>query len=312
MIPNYEYHEPVLLDETIKGLGVKFNGSYLDCTLGGGGHFKKIVKTLGEEGIAIGIDKDPEAIEWVKEIIKNENPKVILEQSQFSDFDKVLREHSIASVDGILLDLGVSSKQIDDEKRGFSYKFDVKLDMRMNPNDKISAKKIIELSNEEKLTDILKNFGEIGNPRRMARTIKQYYQKNGMTTSNDLQKCLEEEYGSPIKYKVLAKVFQALRIAVNNELDELKICLHKSIQYLNKGGRLVIIAYHSLEDRIVKNFIRDNERTCICDQNEPICKCTRTPIFKRVNKKVYKATDSEIMRNCRSRSAKLRIAEKVI
>ncbi len=312
MNPEHGYHKPVLLQNVIKGLAVKPDGIYLDCTLGGGGHFNHLVDLLGKNGIAIGIDRDPTALKWVMDRIKNNKKRVLLEQSSFSEFDKVLNKYSIKKIDGILLDLGLSSRQIDDTQRGFSYKENSKLDMRMNPGDDITAEEILISTNEDELADILKEFGEIRNPGRMARVLVNYSKEHGIHSSDDLRKCLECEYGAPIKFKILAKVFQALRIAVNNELNELRICLKKAVSYLNNGGRLVVIAYHSLEDRIVKNFFRDNEKKCICKPNELICKCDIVPKLKRITRKAVKPSNSEICLNSRARSARLRIAEKII
>lgn len=312
MIPDYGYHKPVLLQEVIRGLAVKPDGIYLDCTLGGGGHFNHLVDRLGKNGTAVGIDRDPSALKWVKEHSRNSQKRVVLEQSLFSGFDAILRKYSIDKVDGILLDLGLSSHQIDDAARGFSYKTNSKLDMRMNPDDDVTAEKILAFYDEDELADILRDYGEIRNPGRMAHTLVTCGRDHAITSSDELRTCLEREYGAPIKFKVLSKVFQALRIAVNNELEELKICLTKALSYLNKGGRMVVIAYHSLEDSIVKKIFRDNEKQCICDPGEPVCTCNIKPKLRRVNRRVIKPSDREVHLNNRSRSARLRIAEKII
>lgn len=312
MITKEEYHVPVLIEESIKGLSIKPEGIYLDCTLGGGGHFRRLANMLDRQGIAIGIDRDPEAVKWVRDHFPNVISRLIIEQSKFSDFDKVLKKYSIKNIDGLLIDLGFSSRQVDNPHRGFSYKVDAQLDMRMDPQDERTAEKIIADSNEEELAEILKEYGEVRNPQRMAAAIVRFSRKQRITTSGDLRRCLENEYGTPIKYKMLSKLFQALRIAVNNELEELRICLNKAVKYLNKGGRLVVIAYHSIEDRIAKNFMRDYEQQYVCKPNEPICKCDKPSVLRRINRKAYRASINEINRNQRARSARLRIAEKVI
>ncbi|MFC1476363.1 16S rRNA (cytosine(1402)-N(4))-methyltransferase RsmH [Fibrobacterota bacterium] len=312
MITRNEYHVPVLLGESIEGLAIKPDGIYLDCTLGGGGHYRKLAEMLDKEGIAIGIDRDPEALTWVHDHPLYVKSRVLLEQSKFSEFNTILKKHSIKKIDGVLIDLGLSSRQVDDPHRGFSYKADTPLDMRMDPQSQMTAEKIIAESSEEELTRILKDYGEIGNPQRMASAIARFSRKRRIATSGDLRECIESEYGAPVKYKVLSKLFQALRIAVNNELEELGICLHKAVVYLNKGGRLVVIAYHSLEDRIVKNFMRDFERRCVCQPFEPICTCNRPAVLKRINRKAIRASANEIRRNQRARSAVLRICEKVV
>ncbi len=305
------YHTPVMVEESITGLAIKPNGIYLDGTLGGGGYFKMIVESLHTSGTAIGIDRDSEAIHWVQEHIGKPACNVILEQSTFSQFDAVLKKHGIKSLDGLVLDLGVSSHQLDDVKRGFAYKENAPLDMRMNQNDTLTAAGVLADRNQESLCRILQDYGEVRNPQRMAEAITRFTKEHSIKTSDDLRECLEREYGSPIKYKVLAKVFQALRIAVNEELAELRTCLTKAVNYLNTGGRLVVIAYHSLEDRIVKNFFKRCEQQCECASNEPVCRCNKVSLLKRINRKVYRASHDEIAGNRRARSARLRIAEKV-
>ncbi len=305
------YHTPVMIEESITGLAIKPNGIYLDGTLGGGGHFKMIVESLHTSGTAVGIDRDSEAIHWVKEHIGQPACNVILEQSTFSQFDAVLKKHGIKSLDGLVLDLGVSSHQLNGVERGFTYIENAPLDMRMDQNDTLTAAGVLADINQESLCRILQDYGEVRNPQRMAEAIARFTKEHTIKTSDDLRECLECEYGSPIKYKVLAKVFQAFRIAVNDELAELRTCLTKAVNYLNTGGRLVVIAYHSLEDRIVKNFFKKCEQQCECALNEPVCRCNKVSLLMRINRKVYRASHDEIAGNRRARSARLRIAEKV-
>jgi len=304
------YHEPVMLHETIAALAIQPQGTYVDGTMGGGGHFRAIIEKLDARGTALGIDRDPQAVAWNAGRIPATQARVIIEQQEYSRLDAALSRHGIGAIDGILLDLGISSHQIDDAARGFSYLRECDLDMRMNPSGTTTAADLLNGANEEQLMEILGTFGEIINPRRMARALVRCRAAKRFGTSADLHECLAREYGPNVKFKVLSKVFQALRIAVNNELDELTACLEKSAGCLREKGRLAVIAYHSLEDRIVKNFMREKERHCTCPPQQPICTCDRRPIFKRINNKAIKAGDSEIARNPRARSARLRVAER--
>lgn len=307
------YHIPVLFTEVLDGLALKPDGTYLDCTLGGGGHFRGIAKNLGKEGCIIGVDRDDEAIEWVKKDLKKRDftSKVIVAKSRFADFDDVLKENNINGVDGILADLGVSSHQIDAAERGFTYKEDSFLDMRMDRKESLTAQSFLETCSIEVLSEVLREYGEVKNAHRMAVAIKRSVDSVGITTSEDLKACLSSEYGHEMSYKVLSKIFQALRIAVNGELEQLKVFLNKSVDALNKGGRLVIISYHSLEDRMVKEFIREKELSCICPPDVPFCICDKKQELKRVSRKAIKASEKELEMNSRSRSARMRIAEKM-
>lgn len=303
------YHKPVLLEEVLQYLVVDRNGRYCDCTLGGGGHLRAIALQTGPQAVLIGIDRDPDAIEWNRNSTYSTNSKVVFSQNVFSNFDIVLREHGIDGVDGILLDLGVSSFQIDNVKRGFTYMKESELDMRMNRDDQLSATDWVSNASSDELASVLENYGEIRNPGRMAKAIKNC--TFPVRTSSDLKNCLAAEYGHSLKPDILAKVFQALRIAVNDELNELKRFLGKVHGSLRENGRLAIISYHSLEDRIVKDFIRDAEQKCICPKEQPYCTCEKVVQFKRITKKAIRPTEEEIKQNPRSRSARLRIAQKV-
>jgi 16S rRNA (cytosine1402-N4)-methyltransferase len=310
VIHNDEYHIPVLLEESIQGLAVQPGGVYVDCTLGGGGHFAAIIAALGEAGTAIGIDNDPESIAIVKRQTIATNVNVIIEHNRFSALDSVLRRHGLTCVDGILIDLGVSSHQIDSTTRGFSYVSDAPLDMRMDQGNGMTAAQLLATTSEEELARILSDYGEVHNASRMSRALKSCMRSRRLLTSADLKTCLAAEYGPNLENKVLAKIFQALRIAVNHELDELAGCLDKSVDALRKGGRLAVISYHSLEDRLVKNFIRRQEHGCTCPKSVPRCICGSVSKFKRITKKAVRPSEEEIARNRRSRSARLRIAEK--
>ena len=298
----------------MEALAVKPDGTYLDATAGGGGHLREILARLDKRGIAIGIDRDPDAIAWLGAHSAHREhgaAALILEQCPFSRFDTVLTHHGIGAVDGMLLDLGVSSHQIDTQERGFSYMKQSDLDMRMDPASGMSAADFCESASEKELARVLADFGEITNPLRMARAIKGCAQRRPLRTSGDLVYCLRNEYGVSFPVKVIAKVFQALRIAVNDELSELAACLAASLSKVKHGGRIVVISYHSLEDRIVKNFFRDGEQGCVCPPVLKKCMCGRKIMLKRINKKVIIPSAAEVARNPRARSARLRAAEMV-
>jgi 16S rRNA (cytosine1402-N4)-methyltransferase len=311
MMRNENYHTPVLLKETIDLLVVRNDGAYLDGTLGGGGHFRALAGCLVKGAQMVGIDRDPQAVVKNRSSEISSDVKVIIEQSRYSDFDKVLIQHDIRALAGAFLDLGVSSHQIDETERGFSYMQDSPLDMRMDPSTGVTAEELLRQTNIDELARILETYGEIINSVRMARTIKNYLRNKPLSTSSDLKECLSGEYGPNMRIKVLSKIFQALRIAVNDELGELERFLGKIPAYLSAGGRLAIISYHSLEDRIVKNFIRDKERGCVCPPQIPQCVCGNVIEFKRITKKAIQSSFDETRKNPRARSARLRVAEKV-
>jgi 16S rRNA (cytosine1402-N4)-methyltransferase len=304
----HEYHVPVLLDEVLRELPRKRDGVYLDGTLGGGGHFRALAGLLDESAKLIGIDRDPEAISWNRDRLPPSRATLIVEQSPFSRFDEVLKNHGIPSIDGCLLDLGVSSRQIDARERGFSYMQGSALDMRMNPEQGEPAHALIDRSSEDELAAILREYGEVDGAKKIARAMKNW--KRPLATSADLSACCAQLLGGRTSVKLLAKIFQALRIAVNDELGELKRFLGKILSFLAPGSRLAVISYHSLEDRMVKEFMRENERGCICPPELPVCICKRSPIFKRVTKKALRPSPQEIERNRRARSARLRIVER--
>lgn len=315
-----EYHIPVLLNEVLEFF-VSGGGVYVDGTIGGGGHFRAIAGKaaeragLSENGlpvVMIGIDRDGEAAERARQSsFDGIGAKIIIEQARFSEFDAVLGKYNIEKVQGLFVDLGVSSRQIDEPARGFMYMKDAPLDMRMDQSGGTTAAEFLQRCEEEELTDIFDRYGEIKNAPRLARTVKSFTAGNKLETSADLKKCIVKEYGERVDIKLLAKLFQALRIAVNGELAELKTFLDKSITYLAEGGRLAVISYQSLEDRIVKDFFRNAEAPCVCDRNQPVCTCDKQVLLKRINRKAITASEEEIKRNPRSRSARLRVAERV-
>jgi len=306
-----EYHAPVLLEEVLSLIPHKRDGVFLDGTLGGGGHFRAMAGRLDAEGTLIGLDRDPEAIAWSRDHLEPCLPEIILEKARFSEIERVLALHDISSLDVILIDLGVSSHQIDSPARGFSYLQPGELDMRMDPASGISAAAFIRNSSEEELAEVLRNFGEVQGAGRIAAAIKAADSKVPAMTSVELRNCCANAVSSPASIKLLSKVFQALRIAVNDELGELRRFLSAVLNVLAIGGRLVVISYHSLEDRMVKEYMRENERECICPPELPQCICSRKPLFKRLTKKAVQASATEVASNRRSRSARLRAIERI-
>lgn len=299
-----KYHVPVLLNESISGLSIKPEGTYLDLTYGGGGHSKEILEKLGTKGKLISFDRDESALSYSK--INNMNLELI--KSNFKFFDNHIKERGIDKVDGILADLGVSSHQIDELERGFTYKGDTKLDMRMNISDSLDAVEIINTYDQEKLENIFFNYGNILNPRNIVREIIKQREKKRILNNKDFVIILNQIFKKEIGYKLLSKFFQAIRIEVNDEINALKIMLKKSAEYLNKKGRLVIISYHSLEDKIVKNFI--NKSSFSSDYKKDMYGI-KEEFFFRVTKKPIVPSRDEVKINPRSRSAKLRIGERL-
>jgi 16S rRNA (cytosine1402-N4)-methyltransferase len=293
------YHNPVLLKESIDALAIKEDGVYVDVTFGGGGHSREILKRLGSEGKLFAFDQDPDAL---GNLIDDERFVLIPENFRF--ISRFLRFHRIRKVDGVLADLGVSSHQFDEAERGFSIRFDGDLDMRMNQKSKTSAKEIINTYSEEKLAEILFLYGELRNSRNIAKTIVEEREKEKIETSFQLKNVLKKYLPNAIEHKILAQIFQAIRIEVNEELDVLKEFLQQMPNLLKEDGRLSVISYHSLEDRLVKRFIRTGmfsgelEKDAFGRSNEPM---------KKVGKLII-PNAAEIKINNRSRSAKLRIA----
>lgn len=297
------YHVPVLLNESIKGLSIKPNGTYLDLTFGGGGHSRSILKKL-IKGSLISFDSDLDAININN--ISNSNIEVI--HSNFKFFDLHIQDRGINSVDGIFADLGVSSYQIDSYNRGFTYKGKTELDMRMNKENDLCAKRVLNEYSLEQLDNILHQYGEISNSKKIAEKIINHRQKKLIKYNSDFVNLLNTIFQKKIGYKLLSKFFQAIRIEVNDELNTLKEMLIKTVDSLNIGGRLVIISYHSLEDRLVKNFINKSNFSSDFKKN---LFGVKQQFFKKINKKPIIPQDDEIKNNPRSRSAKLRIGEKL-
>ena len=304
-------HEQVLLEEKINGLNIKPNGIYVDGTLGGAGHSKKILKQLSSKGLLVGIDRDEEALKAAKENLKEfENVKYI--HGNHDEITEILESLDIKEVDGILLDLGVSSYQLDERNRGFSYLGNNELDMRMDKTQPLTAKKVVNTYSEEELANIIYEYGEERFSRQIARKICEYRKNKEIETTEELVNIIEKSMpafakkdGHPAK-----RTFQAIRIEVNDEIKPLYNTVRNCIKLLKPGGRLCIITFHSLEDRAVKNAYIDAQGKCTCPKDLPYCVCGAISEGKIINKKPIIATEKEQEENSRSKSAKLRIFEK--
>lgn len=301
-IPNEPvYHTPALLSETIDGLKIKPDGIYVDVTFGGGGHSGAILKLLNQNGRLLGFDQDPDA---QKNAIADSRFTFV--RSNFRYLKNFLRYHNIEKVDGILADLGVSSHHFDEAERGFSFRFDGELDMRMNTGSGLSAAFVINNYTEQQLADMFYLYGELNNSRRIARTIVTERSKGKIDTIFRFIEILKPFFGREKEKKDMARVFQALRIEVNSEMEVLEALLKQSVEVLNPGGRIAVLTYHSLEDRLVKNFFRSGNFEG--NLNKDFFGNIISPL-KVINNKVIVAGTDEIERNPRARSAKLRIAE---
>lgn len=297
------YHIPALLDECMEGLDIKANGTYVDVTFGGGGHSRAIMERLGPNGHLYGLDQDMDA--WQNRI---DDPRFTFVHSNFAYLANFMRFHHVDGVDGILADLGVSFHHFDDSERGFSFRFDGRLDMRMNQDADMDASKLLATYTEEQIADVLYLYGELKQARRMAAAIVKARRTSTIETTGQLADIVRPFIKPTQEKKELAMVFQALRIEVNHEIDVLKQLLTSSLKVLKPGGRLAVITYHSLEDRLVKNFVRSGnlegkiEKDFFGKVNAPL---------KAVNNRVIVPSDEEVSINPRSRSAKLRVAVKL-
>lgn len=305
-------HKPVLLNECIEGLNIKLNGIYVDGTLGGGGHSLEILKKLNGTGKLIGIDRDKQAIEAANEKLKDfSNFKAVY--GNHDDILNILKGLQISKVDGILFDLGVSSYQLDEKTRGFSYMFDSRLDMRMDQNQKFSAYDIVNKYNEERLAQIFFEYGEERYSRSVAKNICKARELKSIETTFELVDIIKKSMPKRAlneKQHPAKRVFQAIRIEVNAELAELKQTITDSVNLLETGGRLLIISFHSLEDKIVKHTYEELQGKCTCPPDFPVCICGYKSYGKALTKKPIEASEEELNFNPRSRSAKLRIFEK--
>jgi 16S rRNA (cytosine1402-N4)-methyltransferase len=297
------YHVPVLLNESIDGLDIKSDGIYIDVTFGGGGHSKEILRRLGKKGHLYSFDQDPDA----EKNIVNDN-RFTFVRSNFRYLKNWMRYYGVDHIDGLLADLGVSSHHFDDETRGFSFRFDAPLDMRMNKRAGTTAAEILNNYNEEQLADIFYIYGELKNARKIAATISKARNEKRIETTDDFLHVTEKLFQREREKKEMAKMFQALRIEVNHEMDALKEMLNGAKDLLCEGGRLSVITYHSLEDRIVKNMMKAGNVEGKIKQD--FFGRIEAP-FRLINNKVIVPSDEEQQQNPRSRSAKLRVAEKI-
>ena len=306
-------HVSVLLNECIDGLNIKEDGIYVDCTLGGAGHSSHILKHLSKNGLLIGIDQDTDALKAAKERLKDyDNVKYV--HSNFYNIDSILNELGIEKVDGILMDLGVSSYQLDNAERGFSYMQDAPLDMRMNRDNDFSAYSIINDYSEEELYKIIRDYGEEKFAKRIANFIVNRRAEKPIETTFELVDIIKAAIPAKARREgphPAKRTFQAIRIEVNSELKILNKTIEDGVNRLNKDGRMAIITFHSLEDRIVKLKFRELENPCTCPREFPLCICGKKPSVKVLNKKGIAPSKEEIEENPRSRSAKVRVVEKV-
>ncbi|SDK40238.1 16S rRNA (cytosine(1402)-N(4))-methyltransferase RsmH [Natronincola ferrireducens] len=306
-------HTSVLLEECIENLNIKEDGIYVDGTLGGGGHSKEIAKSLGKKGLLIGIDQDTNAINAATKRLQEYTCNIKLIHNNFRNLEEVLQNLQVNKIDGILMDLGVSSHQLDEAERGFSYMQDAALDMRMDASNPLTAKDVVNQYSQEELARIMWQYGEEKWAKRIAEFIVNHRRQEEIKTTYELvdiikraiPKGARREGAHPAK-----RTFQAIRIEVNQELDIIEETIKIATNYLNEGGRICIITFHSLEDRIVKNTYRELNDPCTCPPQFPICQCGNKKQLKIITRKPIIPTKEELEKNPRSRSAKLRVAEK--
>ncbi len=307
-------HKPVMPEECMEGLALRDGGVWFDGTVGGGGHSYEILKRTSPSGRLIATDLDDEAIAAATERLKEFEGRFEIYKSNYKDFATVFSQAGIDKIDGALLDFGVSSHQIDDEGRGFTYRVaDAPLDMRMNTSAYLTAEIVLNTYSEDDLTRILKTYGEETFARQIARNVVKYREKQPLKTSGEFAEIIKNSI--PAKFRFGApcerKSFQALRIEVNDELGGLRELVLSLTRRLKKGGRIAILTFHSLEDRIVKEAFKEMESPCTCPGNFPVCVCGKKPEIKIINRKPITASEEELAFNSRSKCAKLRIAEKL-
>ena len=310
-------HKPVLLEECIEGLEIKTDGIYVDCTLGGAGHSVEILKRLGPGGLLIGIDQDMDALEAAGQRLKEVNTKgtYVTIHANFENIRQILDAQKIKYADGILVDLGVSSHQLDTEERGFRYLEDAPLDMRMNRNGVFDAKALVNTWPEAEIARIIREYGEEKWAGRIAEFICSARKQNEITTTQQLVNIIKAAVPAAARREgphPAKRTFQAIRIAVNRELDVLQQALPEMVKCLKTGGKLCVITFHSLEDRIVKQFIRDKSGRCTCPPGFPKCVCNAVAELKAIPSKPIVPSEQELETNHRARSAKLRIAKKLV
>ena len=307
---NQEYHKPVLYNETMENIIDKRPLIYVDCTLGGGGHTEGILQNSTEDSKVIAIDQDDQAIEFAKKRLEKYENKLQIFKDNFKNLDTVIYLGGYEKVDRILMDIGVSSTQLDDVERGFSYKYEAKLDMRMNRDLKISAWDVVNKFSEKEIADIIYKYGEEPKSRKIAKNIVEYRKNKNIDTTIELSNIVIKSIGKSMKKHPSKRTFQAIRIFVNKELEVLEEAMDKAVNLLNDKGKLLIITFHSLEDRMVKEKFRNYENPCTCPSDFPVCACGNKSLGKVLTKKPIVAKDEELNENNRAHSAKLRIFER--
>lgn len=302
-------HKPVLLNEVVEALQPRRGKKYIDCTLGLGGHSSAILEKIAPTGKLLGIDADPESLRIAQNRLAEYAGSAILVNDNFTNLEEICKEFDFTPVDGILFDLGISSFQLETPERGFSFQSDAEPDMRFSPDQVLTAMDLVNILPEHRLAQLLEEYGEEYKGRQIARRI---VGNRPITSTAQLARIVEQTTGwEKRNLHPATKTFLALRIAVNHELENLEKALLQAVNVLNHGGRLVVISYHSLEDRIVKQFMKRESNDCICPPNIPVCRCGHKAIIKIITNKVITPSASEIQDNPRSRSAKLRIAERL-
>lgn len=310
VLPNSK-HIPVMADKVLEYLITEKDGIYFDATLGDGGYTRSILNELDESGKVVATDRDTEAIEFSKQWAQEYTNRLFIHNCNFSEISMVLSKENISQINGVTADLGLSSRQLDDENRGFSYRFDSPLDMRMTMDEEITAGRIINSYSFEELKSIFKTYGEEKHSGKLAKKILKRREEKDIESTSELVKIMKGQWHPAHFNKSAARIFQALRIAVNKELESLEKLLKDSWAALKPGGRMVIVSYHSLEDRIVKRFFKKHTDPCECPVDFPICMCGLVPDAKVLTKKPVMSDASEVIKNSRARSAKLRSAEKI-
>ena len=306
-----DYHKPVLYNEVMENIIIKDKKAvYVDCTLGGGGHAEGILKNCTSDSKVIGMDQDEEAIKFAEERLRQYSEKLIVFKENFKNIDMAVYFSGFEKVDRILMDIGVSSNQLDKVERGFSYKYEAKLDMRMNRDLEISAYEVVNEFSEKEIADIIYRYGEESKSRKIAKNIIEYRKNKKIETTVELADIVIRSVGKSMKKHPAKRAFQAIRIFVNKELEVLEEALDKGVNLLNEGGRLLVITFHSLEDRLVKEKFKEYEKSCICPPELPICMCHKKSLGKIVTKKPIVAKAEELKSNNRAHSAKLRIFER--
>lgn len=312
----YLYHIPALLEEVKEYLKPKLGSKIIDCTAGGGGHFVALAESAGSEGRVLGIDLDPDAMSEIQRKIESRGlaNRVVLKIGNFKDIEKIAKNTDFAEVDGILFDLGVSSFQLDEKKKGFGFLAET-LDMRMGTETKLTAADIINTWDESSLAEIFQTYGEEPLANKISIEIIKKRREKKFFSSKDLSALIgniyKNTYRTQSRRNPATRVFQALRIAVNDEIQNLILGIRGGVNILKKGGRIACISYHSLEDRIVKQFFKTESRDCVCPSVMPVCQCQHKATLKIITKKLVVPKQIEIKTNPRSRSARLRVAEKI-